>query len=83
MINAHYCLVRDINKLLNRRWEVKIAHIYREGNRYTDAIAHHALSLLQGLHIPEGLPANVRKILLEDIMEISFPNLVLCNCVWV
>ena len=74
LINAHYLLVRDINRRLNRRWEVKIAHIYSESNRCVDIIANHALSLSQGLHILDCLPTTVRKIVLEDIMGISFPR---------
>ena len=77
MINAHYCLVKDINKLLDRRWEVKIAHIYREGNRCADTISNYALSLPQGLHILEDLPNAVKKILIEDIEGITFP----CSCI--
>ena len=77
MINAHYRLVRDINQLLDRRWEVKIIQIYKESNRCADAIANHALSLSQGLHIWEDLPNVVMKILIEDIEKVSFP----CSCI--
>ena len=45
----------EINQILDRRWEVEIVHIYREGNRCVDAIVNHALSLPQGLHILEEL----------------------------
>ena len=74
MINAHYRLVRYINQLLNRRWEVTIAHIYRKGNRCADVISNYTLSLLQGLHILEDLSNAVKKILIEDIEGISFPH---------
>ena len=74
IINSHYRLVRDIKRMLNRSWEIKFAHIYREGNRCADAIANHALFLPQGLYILDELPHAVRKILMEDIMGVCFPR---------
>ena len=73
-VGPNYRLTRDINKLLNKEWEVKIAHIYRKGNRCTDAIANHVFSLPQGLNILEDLPDDVKKILLQDIVGVSFPR---------
>ena len=73
-VGPNYRLTRDINKLLNKEWKIKIAHNYRERNRCADAIANHVFSLPQGLHILEDLPDEVKKILLQDIVGVSFPK---------
>ena len=71
-INVLYRLVRDINNLLERNWEVLVAHTYREGNRCFDAMTNHALSLPQGLHILDSPPESVSHIMMEDIIGVSF-----------
>ena len=64
--------MRDIYKLLERSWKVTVAHTYREGNKCVDAIANHALSLSQGLHILENPPGSVSRIMMDDIVGVSF-----------
>ena len=43
-------------------------------NRIPSAIANHAFSLPQGLHIIDELPDAVKKILMEDIVGVCFPR---------
>ena len=74
LVNPLYRLVKDINKLLERNWEVIVAHTYREGNRCAEAMANHALSLPQGLHILENPLEFVSRIMMEDIVGLSFPR---------
>ena len=40
-------------------------------------MANHALSLPQGLHILDSLPKSVSRIMIEDIIGVSFP----CSCI--
>lgn len=72
MINASYCLVRDIHNLLERNWEVNVTHTYMEDNRCADAMANHALSLPQRLHILGNPSGAISRIMTEDIAGISF-----------
>ncbi|CAN1179556.1 hypothetical protein LINPERPRIM_LOCUS36606 [Linum perenne] len=41
----------NINELRRRNWEVTISHIFREGNRVANMLAHHDHTLDFGFHV--------------------------------
>ena len=58
--------------LLRFDWEVKVEHVFREGNRAMDdvAILGHALSF--GCHYFDSVPLSIQEIIREDMEVIGF-----------
>ena len=65
-------LVERAHALLRLDWEVKVEHVFREGNRAANAIASlgHALSL--GCHYFDSVPLSIQEIIREDMEVIGF-----------
>ncbi|CAN1122705.1 hypothetical protein LINPERPRIM_LOCUS2870 [Linum perenne] len=49
--SIHGRTLDTISELQNRNWEVTISHIFREGNKVTDLLAHHRHTLDFGFHV--------------------------------
>ncbi|CAN1243679.1 Putative ribonuclease H protein At1g65750, partial [Linum perenne] len=47
----HGRMLDTINELRSRNWEVTISHIFLEGNRVADLLAHHGQTLDFGFHV--------------------------------
>lgn len=58
-------------------WEVKISHIYREGNRAVDWLVNHGVIQLLPITIINSVPAGLRSILDEDVRGVVVPPLIL------
>ncbi|KAI9124795.1 hypothetical protein K1719_004122 [Acacia pycnantha] len=56
-----------IQRLLAQDWRVTVNHVYREGNRCADFLASFALTLEEGLHSLEHPPADLQRLLSEDM----------------
>ena len=74
-INSHYSLLKDIFRLLDLDWEVKVCHTLREGNRGADALANIGINFPIGLHLFENAPPEVHEIILQDVAGVSFGRL--------
>ncbi|CAN1858362.1 Putative ribonuclease H protein At1g65750 [Linum perenne] len=61
-----------INELQSRNWEVTISHIYREGNRVADLLAHHEHTLHFGFHVNCTYPHEVDRAIWSDHVGACF-----------
>ncbi|CAN1825871.1 Putative ribonuclease H protein At1g65750, partial [Linum perenne] len=62
-----------------RNWEVTISHIFREGNRVADLLAHHGHSLDFGIHFNCIYPHEVDRAIWHDHVGTCFPRSILIN----
>ncbi|CAL1384434.1 unnamed protein product [Linum trigynum] len=66
-----------IRRLLGQDWVVQLAHTYREGNRVADWLSKHSLIYPFDTYELDEPPRDLKKILQEDLLEVSFPRQVL------
>ncbi|KAK4263275.1 hypothetical protein QN277_028711 [Acacia crassicarpa] len=64
--NANASLLRSIQRLMQQDWRIRIAHVYREGNRCADFLANYALTLAVGNHTLEEPPDAMKNLLRDD-----------------
>ncbi|CAN1133664.1 Putative ribonuclease H protein At1g65750, partial [Linum perenne] len=57
--SRHSRTLDNINELRRRNWDVTISHIFREGNRVADLLAHHGHTLDFGFHIDFVYPPEI------------------------
>lgn len=57
-------------------WEVKIIHVFREGNRAADWLANQGVHQEERLNFIETIPLELYNILKEDIQGVALPRLV-------
>lgn len=62
-------------KINEDSWEVKVSHIYREGNRAADWLANLGASHASRLIILSNIPVELSRILEEDIRGVALPRL--------
>ncbi|CAN1146986.1 Putative ribonuclease H protein At1g65750 [Linum perenne] len=70
----HNHTLRRIQDLRNQDWVVEFTHIYREGNRVADLLAHHGHSLALGSHCIVDYNSDIRLALFSDCIGVSFPR---------
>lgn len=58
-----------------RDWVVKFSHVYRKGNKVADSLANFAFSLDLGVHLLDSPPIISSRLLLDDVMGVSFPRM--------
>lgn len=56
-------------------WEVRIIHVYREGNRAADWLANHEASQLLPTIIHSSVPQGLGPILEDDYRGVAIPRL--------
>ena len=61
-ISANTAIIRDIKRLLDRQWQVKIKHIYREANRAADFLASYVQHFNFGCHHLDAPPTTLHPI---------------------
>ena len=77
-ITVCHGLIMDIRRILSLDWEVKIQHVYREGNRAADRLANLGSTTLPlGYHLVQETSKDVYEILKQDIIGVSFCRM--CN----
>ena len=64
--------------LLNQNWDVKVIHMYREGNRLADKLASMALQVDLGYHEVVVPLVHVTSLLMDDQIGVAFPRSVVC-----
>ncbi|CAN1160216.1 hypothetical protein LINPERHAP2_LOCUS23178 [Linum perenne] len=64
--SRHGRTLDNINELRSRDWEVTISHIFREGNRVADLLAHHGHTLDFGFHVNCNYPHEVDRAIWSD-----------------
>ncbi|CAN1186812.1 hypothetical protein LINPERPRIM_LOCUS11053, partial [Linum perenne] len=58
-----------------RNWDVTISHIFREGNRVADLLAHHGHTLDFGLHVNCIYPSRLIELSVVTMSRLAFPEL--------
>jgi ribonuclease HI len=69
-------LVRNIQRLVNMEWEVRIVHAYRESNQCADALANVGCTLDREIIFYDDCPPHIRNLLRYDVMGITTPRLI-------
>lgn len=62
--------------LLEEDWEVKVIHVYREGNRAADWLANKGAAQSSNFILLDFIPTDLARILEEDIRGVALPRLV-------
>ncbi|CAN1195843.1 Putative ribonuclease H protein At1g65750 [Linum perenne] len=75
----HCQTLQRIRNLCNREWEVVVTHIFREGNRVADLLAHQGHSLAFGCHHLAVCNPNIRFGLFSDCIGTSIPIMIPLN----
>ncbi|CAN1797499.1 Putative ribonuclease H protein At1g65750 [Linum perenne] len=75
--HQHTSLILQFEELLPRDWEVKIQHVYREGNFLADHLANIGHLFPFGLQLIDGSTPAVAHWIAYDRMRSSQPRLVL------
>ncbi|CAI0468084.1 unnamed protein product [Linum tenue] len=52
--DRYHNLIQQLQGLIHRNWEVRISHIYREGNKVVDFLANKGHSVSIGYHVVES-----------------------------
>lgn len=66
-------LIMSCMSFMDRDWEIRFEHTFREGNRVVDKLANLGLSQSQGFHLIDSLPLYCNDVLYEDCM--GYPSL--------
>ncbi|KAK9148852.1 hypothetical protein Scep_007609 [Stephania cephalantha] len=74
-VNKHWHILQLIFQYLDKPWDIKVQHSYRDGNRAADWMAGQALRLPLGSHFTLIRPAGIGTILNEDVRGVSLPRL--------
>jgi hypothetical protein len=69
-------LIKNIGRLLEQGWEVKITHSYREANACADALANIGSSLDLNTMYFDVCPSQVRNLLAAHSMGLLSPRLI-------
>ncbi|CAN1807248.1 hypothetical protein LINPERHAP1_LOCUS24976 [Linum perenne] len=77
--SRHGRTLNTISELRSRDWEVTISHIFREGNRVADLLAHHGHTLDFGLHVNCTYPHEVDRAIWSDHVGTCFPRTIPMN----
>ena len=70
-----HLLNRCLYLIHQESWEVKIVHVYREGNRAADWLANLGVSQLLPTILHSSAPSGLCPILQEDLQGVSIPRL--------
>ena len=76
-VNSHFSLLKDIIRMIDFPWQIKVQHVLREGNRSVDAMANIGINLNLGYHHFEVAAAIIHEIIVQDMVGVSFPRLCL------
>ncbi|CAN1126873.1 Putative ribonuclease H protein At1g65750 [Linum perenne] len=77
--SRHGLTIQKIADLRKLNWETSISHIFREGNKVADQLAHHGHSLDLGVHLNCLYPSSVDKLIWDDFCGASTPRFTLIN----
>ncbi|XP_015936169.1 uncharacterized protein LOC107462117 [Arachis duranensis] len=69
-------IVRKIVKILQRKWQTKLVHSYREGNRGADCMANESLFTEPGYHFIDQPSTKLRSILADNCRGATLPRLI-------
>lgn len=70
-----HMLNQCLHLIYQESWDVKIIHVYREGNRAADWLANYGVSQLLPIIRHSSAPPGLRPILAADLQGVSIPRL--------
>ncbi|XP_072074464.1 uncharacterized protein [Arachis hypogaea] len=70
-------IIRSISQLIQRDWNVKLCHTYREGNKSADWLAKESLQACLGFHFIDTMPTGLRNIIDDDARGVSLPRFII------
>ncbi|CAN1182854.1 hypothetical protein LINPERHAP2_LOCUS36206 [Linum perenne] len=73
--SRHSRTLETINELRQRNWEATISHIFREGNRVANLLAHHGHTLDFGCHVNCNYPMRLIELFGTTMWGLVFPDL--------
>ncbi|MCI17930.1 putative non-LTR retroelement reverse transcriptase, partial [Trifolium medium] len=71
-----FSLVKQIQRLVNLDWEIKVSHLYREANQCADGLATMGCSLQGCTLYFEECPDQIKHLLEFDAMGYTTPRLI-------
>ncbi|CAI0383552.1 unnamed protein product [Linum tenue] len=74
--HRYHNLVLQFQRLLQQNWEVRVSHIYREGNKVADFLANKGHSASIGFHVFESSDPGLTFWILYDVLGISQTRLI-------
>ena len=74
--HPYAALILRIHQLIQRDWDVRVMHSFREANRAADCLAALGHTLPLGVHFYSVPPIALRGILSEDSRGIALPRLI-------
>ncbi|CAN1146862.1 hypothetical protein LINPERPRIM_LOCUS5387 [Linum perenne] len=77
--SRHSRMLDTINEIRSRNWEVIISHIFREGNRVADLLAHHRHTLEFGSHVNYTYSHEIGRVIWSDHVGTYFPRTIPMN----
>ncbi|CAN1824281.1 Putative ribonuclease H protein At1g65750 [Linum perenne] len=77
--HQHSMEVMDFQEMLRRDWEIKVRHVYREGNRAADFLAGMGLNNTMGYHSILPSDPNLGLHLRYDCIGITEPRSIVLN----
>ena len=69
-------LILKIKHLLDRSWQIKVEHIFREANRVADFMTSMGHALDFGLHVFYNPPERLYGVLSKDFRGVVLPRLI-------
>ncbi|CAL1377125.1 unnamed protein product [Linum trigynum] len=77
--HPHLILVREARRLVNLDWQVRMLHIYREGNTVVDYLASVGHGLMPRNHSIDNHCSELNYWLYFDLARVQTPHLVVNN----
>ena len=65
-------VLADIRALLQRQWNVRVSHMFREGNFCADALAKRGATQMEEVTLWNSPPSDLHQLLLADCMGVVF-----------
>ncbi|CAI0436929.1 unnamed protein product [Linum tenue] len=75
--HSHYSQVAAIRRWLQRDWQVRPQHVYREANVVVDFLANRGHSLSVGIHRVTALDSSLAYWLYHDSIGVQTPRLII------
>ena len=70
--HIHGTVLADIRALLQRQWNVRVSHMFREGNFCANALAKRGATQMEEVTLWNSPPSDLHQLLLADCMGVVF-----------
>ncbi|CAN1138929.1 Putative ribonuclease H protein At1g65750 [Linum perenne] len=77
--SRHGPILFHIRQMMQKNWNVKVQHSYRETNRVADLLANWGHDLRLGVHQFSQCPPHIAREIVNDCIRVAFPRLISIN----